>query len=657
DSFRLLQATELVRRARELEDDLRLSVAVLRMQVALAFERARKVVPGDVRGESAVGDLGRDAIVVDRFLVDTTEVEVTGERVDRGEVGAAHRFEGFAGASVEETASTFGEVRVGLVAKPVLGEREEFPRPLEEETLADETVDGLGKAFLVLAARPQQDAEGELRAEDGRDVERSIRLLVERRKARSRSTAGLARGGHPAVELLEEERVPAGLGVAPSDLLGRELPRRVAHSQIVGDLSGRHRAEDDPPGPGGGLEPLESRPARFRERGVRTAGREDPQGAVLELVREELDRAERRLVRPVQVLEDEHRGAATGELEELFRDPGQDPLARHIAPFVGLAEDFEEPLFDADGSGEGRFAEARGEADEELVAADRGGVLRPKGRVVVRALDRGADERERRRVVERLGPADHHADPAGSDVPDQLRDQRRLPDPCPPHEEGDSTRARPCVLKPTVKRFDRLHPADERATGPGFGRHRVRSSRWGGPSIYVRGREDLRKGSGTTRPAASRPRISRANAVPGDVRSSGRYARAIPFPKVGEWPPLVASVTGFPFERIGVPWRGIAPASATSIPTSRRLRPSVRSFSSAGPPTNTWSKSTNRSWAASSGVWSRWNSCPERRYPFSRRRVSRAPRPTGTTPAARSRSASASASAAGTKTSNPSSPV
>src|SRR5271157_579164 len=86
-------------------------------------------------------------------------------------------------------------------------------------------------------------------------------------------------------------------------------------------------------------------------------------------------------------------------------------------------------------------------------------------------------------------------------------------------------------------------------------------------------------------------------------------------------------------------------------PDEPALRAFGRSFERTGPPTKVWSKSTNRSWPASSGVWSRWNSWPERRYPFSRRRVSRQPRPHGTTPAASNRSARASASPAGTNTS------
>ena len=68
----------------------------------------------------------------------------------------------------------------------------------------DQSVDGLGEALLVLAARAEEKVEGELRPEHRRDIEQALRLLVEGRKTRRRPSRNLLAGGDPTVDSAAE---------------------------------------------------------------------------------------------------------------------------------------------------------------------------------------------------------------------------------------------------------------------------------------------------------------------------------------------------------------------------------------------------------------------------------------------------------------------
>ncbi len=379
DPFRLLQTTELVGYARELEDELRLSLAVPRVQVALALEGAGEKVAGDVWRRGALGDLGGDAVVLDRFPVHLAEIEVAGETEDPVQVPSAHRLPGLTRVLMEEAAAALADVAVHLLPEPILWKLEEFVGALQKEPLTDETGDNLREALLVLAAHTQEKAKGELWPEHRGDVERTLRLPVEGGRPRRRRAPNLAAGAGPTVKLLEEEGIPTGLGEAPRDLLGGDFPgrsfirRKLATSP---DVSGCRTicsawvARSNP---------SSCDPPRSREGSEWTAGRQNPEGPVLDLVCEELYGGQRRLVRAMELVEDEDRGAPLSELEELIGDPCQDPFPRLLAPLFDLVKGFEEPLFDADPGRKGRLSKEGGEVGDGLVAVERGSFVGPEG--------------------------------------------------------------------------------------------------------------------------------------------------------------------------------------------------------------------------------------------------------------------------------------
>src|SRR5208282_330627 len=161
DPLGVPQEAKLLGDPREVEDQVRLPVDVLHAQFALALERTGVVVPSGVRREGAFGELGRAAVVVDRFLRILAEVEVAGEGVRSGDVRAPYGFQGLPGLAVQLTATVLRELAVRLLPESVFGKREPLVEVLEQQPTPDQPVDDLRETFLVRAARAQEEVERE----------------------------------------------------------------------------------------------------------------------------------------------------------------------------------------------------------------------------------------------------------------------------------------------------------------------------------------------------------------------------------------------------------------------------------------------------------------------------------------------------------------
>ena len=161
----LLEPADVIDLLGEFDDQVRLRFPVVRAQPTVALEGAAEVLHGDLRCVRPKGDLRGGAVVRDRLLVDLSEVEMSGERVDRREVGTASRLEGLPYVPVQESAAALVEVVVDVGPDPLVREREVLARPFEDDPRPDEPVHRLRERLLVLAASPQEEREGELRSQ------------------------------------------------------------------------------------------------------------------------------------------------------------------------------------------------------------------------------------------------------------------------------------------------------------------------------------------------------------------------------------------------------------------------------------------------------------------------------------------------------------